>query len=139
MGLASGISSLRFLDYRTLLAVLINIRVSWRGGGGGWPWDLPPSPQNLENFFYNRLNSELGEGKVLSVKQFSKTRRTAKSLPTPPNFSLFHPEMCVPVTLISCRHSLSGCRLGGRGCRPMSTASWTPAATKLPPKWHPMG
>ena len=39
------------------------------------------------------LGSPLSEGKVLSVKQFSKTRSTAKSLPTPPNFS---PELVWP-------------------------------------------
>ena len=63
------------------------------GGEGGW--DLSPPSQNSNM----RFEYELGEGKVLSVKQFSKTRSTAKSLPTPPIFSLLHPEYIHHVVL----------------------------------------
>ena len=65
------------------------------GLGSPPPPPPPPLPEFGELFFPMRVKIlceyELGEGKVLSVKQFSKTRSTAKSHPTPPIFSLLHP------------------------------------------------
>ena len=77
---------------------------------GGWV-ALGSPPPEFGGFFLIIViilfEYELGEGKVLSVKQFSKTSKTrsmAKSLPTPPNFFLYtlentYFEIAIPIEI----------------------------------------